>query len=33
MFIPVAIHQEKGSVFGVTMPDVPGCQSWGDTIE
>jgi len=33
MFIPVAIHQEKGSVFGVTVPDVPGCHSWGDTIE
>jgi predicted RNase H-like HicB family nuclease len=33
MFIPVAIHQDEGSVFGVTVPDVPGCHSWGDTIE
>jgi predicted RNase H-like HicB family nuclease len=33
MFIPVAIHKDKESVFGVTVPDIPGCHSWGDTIE
>jgi len=33
MLLPVAIHKEDGSVFGVTVPDIPGCHSWGDTIE
>lgn len=33
MFIPVVIHKDEGSVFGVTVPDIPGCHSWGDTME
>jgi len=32
MYVPVAIHKEDGSVFGVTVPDIPGCHSWGDSI-
>lgn len=32
MDLPVAIHRDKGTVYGVTVPDVPGCHSWGDSI-
>lgn len=32
MLLPVAIHKEDGSVFGVTVPDIPGCHSWGDSL-
>lgn len=30
---PVAIHQEEGTCYGVTVPDLLGCFSAGDTIE
>jgi predicted RNase H-like HicB family nuclease len=33
MEIPVAIHKDEISVYGVIVPDVPGCFSWGDSIE
>jgi predicted RNase H-like HicB family nuclease len=33
MEFPIAIHKDDGSVHGVTVPDVPGCYSCGDTIE
>lgn len=33
MLLPIAIHKEDDSVFGVTVPDIPGCHSWGDTFE
>lgn len=33
MDMPVVIHKEDGSVFGVSVPDIPGCYSCGDTIE
>jgi predicted RNase H-like HicB family nuclease len=33
MDIPVVIHKEDGTVYGVTVPDIPGCHSWGDTID
>lgn len=33
MLLPVAIHKDDGSVFGVTVPDLPGCHSWGDTMD
>ncbi|TWG79628.1 putative RNase H-like HicB family nuclease [Cupriavidus gilardii J11] len=33
MEFPIAIHKDDGSVYGVTVPDIPGCHSWGDTIE
>lgn len=32
MLFPIAIHKDEGSVYGVTVPDIPGCHSWGDTI-
>ena len=33
MEIPVAIFKNKGSVYGVNVPDIRGCHSWGDTID
>lgn len=33
MKLPVAIHKDEGSVFGVTVPDVPGCFSYGESVE
>jgi predicted RNase H-like HicB family nuclease len=33
MEMPIAIHKDANSVYGVTVPDVPGCYSWGDTID
>jgi predicted RNase H-like HicB family nuclease len=33
MEMPIAIHKDRDSVYGVTIPDVPGCYSWGDTID
>jgi predicted RNase H-like HicB family nuclease len=33
MDIPVVLHKEDGSVYGVTVPDIPGCHSYGDTID
>lgn len=33
MKFPVAIHKDEGSVYGVTVPDVPGCFSAGETVE
>jgi predicted RNase H-like HicB family nuclease len=33
MKLLVAIHKDEGSVYGVAVPDIPGCFSWGDTIE
>ena len=33
MEIPIVIHKDDGSVYGVTVPDIPGCHSWGDTID
>jgi predicted RNase H-like HicB family nuclease len=33
MRYPVVIHQEKDSAYGVTVPDIPGCFSAGDTID
>lgn len=32
MEFPIAIHKDDGSVYGVTVPDIPGCHSWGETI-
>lgn len=31
MEFPIAIFKDKDSVFGVNIPDIPGCYSWGDT--
>ena len=33
MFIPVALHKDEHSVYGATVPDLPGCFSYGDTVE
>lgn len=33
MLYPVVIHQEGKSAYGVTVPDLPGCFSAGDTLE
>ncbi|MDB5797644.1 MAG: hypothetical protein JWP36_1546 [Paucimonas sp.] len=33
MHFPVVIHKEERTVYGVTVPDVPGCHSWGHTTE
>lgn len=33
MKLPIAIHKEDGSVFGVIIPDIKGCHSWGESIE
>ena len=33
MEIPVVIFKDKGSVYGVNVPDIKGVHSWGDTVE
>lgn len=33
MRFPVVIHKEKGSDYGVTVPDLPGCFSAGRTMQ
>ncbi|MBR8333073.1 type II toxin-antitoxin system HicB family antitoxin [Burkholderia ambifaria] len=33
MEFPVAIHKDNGTVFGVTVPDIPGVHSWGETMD
>jgi len=33
MQYPIFIHKDKNSSYGVTIPDLPGCFSAGDTIE
>ncbi len=32
MKIRIAIHKDPTSVYGVTIPAIPGCFSYGDTI-
>lgn len=33
MNFPIAIHKDKDSDYGVTIPDLPGCYSAGSTME
>lgn len=33
MKFPIVIHKDPGSDYGVTIPDVPGCFSAGETVE
>lgn len=33
MLFPIAIHKDADSVYGVTVPDIEGCFSYGETIE
>jgi predicted RNase H-like HicB family nuclease len=32
-YYPAIIHKDKDSAFGVTLPDLPGCFSAGDTLD
>lgn len=33
MIYPIVIHKEPDTSYGVTVPDLPGCFSAGDTME
>jgi predicted RNase H-like HicB family nuclease len=33
MKYPIAIHKDAGSCYGVSIPDIPGCFSAGDSID
>ncbi|MDE8603913.1 type II toxin-antitoxin system HicB family antitoxin [Marinomonas sp. RSW2] len=33
MLYPVVIHKDEGSAYGVTIPDLAGCFSAGETFE
>jgi predicted RNase H-like HicB family nuclease len=33
MRYPIVIHKDKSSDYGVTVPDLPGCFSAGETLE
>lgn len=33
MFYPIVIHKDLDTAYGVTVPDLPGCFSAGDTME
>ena len=33
MEFPIVIHYEDGKSYGVTVPDLPGCFSAGDTLD
>src|SRR5471032_397653 len=33
MDIPILIQKSRGSQYGVTVPDIPGCVSTGETID
>ena len=33
MEFPIVIHYEDGKSYGVTVPDLPGCFSGGDTLD
>jgi predicted RNase H-like HicB family nuclease len=33
MNFPIVIHKERGSDYGVTVPDLPGCFSAGRTLD
>lgn len=33
MRYPIVIHKDEGSSYGVTVPDLPGCFSGGETLE
>ena len=33
MYVAVVIHKDKDSDYGVSVPDLPGCFSAGDSIE
>ncbi|WP_414649587.1 type II toxin-antitoxin system HicB family antitoxin [Dyella sp.] len=33
MRFPVVLHTDDGQHYGVTVPDLPGCYSAGDSID
>ncbi len=33
MYFPIVIHKDDESDYGVTVPDLPGCFSAGETVE
>ena len=33
MKYPVIIHKDEDTGYGVTLPDIPGCFSLGDTLD
>ena len=33
MRYPIVIHKDPESCYGVTVPDLPGCFSAGNTVE
>lgn len=33
MKYPVIVHKDKGTGYGVTIPDIPGCFTGGETLE
>lgn len=33
MQFPIAIHKDENSVYGVTVPNIEGCFSWGNTLD
>lgn len=33
MRYPIVLHHDEGSSYGVTVPDLPGCFSAGETME
>ena len=33
MRYPIVVHTNDGSSYGVTVPDLPGCFSAGDTLD
>ena len=33
MQYPIFIHKDEDSIYGVIVPDLPGCYSSGDTVE
>ena len=33
MLFPVVVHKEPRSIYGVTVPDLPGCITAGDTLD
>lgn len=33
MYFPVAVFIEEDAAYGVTVPDIPGCNTAGDTLE
>ncbi|MCO6524638.1 MAG: type II toxin-antitoxin system HicB family antitoxin [Candidatus Schmidhempelia sp.] len=32
MFLYIAIHKDENTGYGVTVPSLPGCFSYGDTL-